>query len=196
MDERFFDGPAFDGDSRAKNNHRLHACGDPEQWGGAQSAAITIAAGGANPTQDAQSQQFIRTQARDLIAVPWDLLCTWTLQGLHQTAGNSDDTIFFALEITVGSGRTSTSFLFPLVIINAGSAVATIAQQNPAAGSNGLFPLPPNVAGDFTGIAQTFEPTPGVSMAVRVIISGSSTAPSHTVKGSAVVILSPRGYPL
>src|SRR5260221_5514473 len=124
---------------RARNTARFKWAGDPDQWGG----RATFSANGPPSTPvDTYGTQVLRAQTEDLVSLAWDLVATWSVDGL--VAG---DVGFLALEMTVGTGQATSLLYLLLASIENGALVG----QNAGAKLLG-FEASPNGALPYSGV--------------------------------------------
>jgi hypothetical protein len=135
--------------------------GDPERWGGTSKIKAVVTASTNQPHAGAQC---LRAQTRELIATTWDFFVTWTLSGIVL----ADDSLDLFLDVTLGTGQSSSRALMRL---SAKAAGAPPTQQNPPATAFGWEPVPSLQTGVYNGVAVTSAPVPAAAVAARPIIT-------------------------
>lgn len=176
----------FDAPSRARNTSELPWVGDPERWGGSDVVVITTdpAAGEGN----AQGNQILRAQTRDLIAVGWDFLCTWTAEGFNDVT----DTISVALLVTLGVGQGGLN----QILWDCGTLSPAGNTPNPQAVALGWRPFNFSAAAFVGngGVAISGQPLVACALAASPLVFVSTVGVVHTVRTSVSASCAPRGW--
>jgi hypothetical protein len=177
-------------EGRAGNAHRYRWAGDPERWGAQGKAIIIVPAAGIAPRPPfvAHSEQVLRTQPEDLVAIGWDLVSTWTLENL-----DPGDSGVLSLEVSIGSGQTRSSLLWRLATIVAGVATT----QNAGAAAFGWFPDPMLASATRqVGVALSAQPiiSNALSGRARLDIQVTAAAPAHNILLSLNAHCAPRSW--
>jgi hypothetical protein len=146
---------------RARNvDLKTRWAGDPERWGGTSELAGTVT----QNSQQLAGTQCLRANTRDLVAISWDIFCTWTIEGIVV----ADDQFDLFLEVSLGTGQTTSQALWVLSTKAIGG-VPTL--QNAGAVTLGWKALPTAAVGVYNGIAVGQEPIPAVALNARALLS-------------------------
>jgi len=177
---------------RARNVHlQTRWAGDPERWGGSSKVSGLSIGGIGNPQTTAYGPQILRAQCSELIAVGWDIVATWTLEGVDTV----HDKGVLALEVTVGTGQATSTLWWELASIVIGVPPTT---QNAGAVTLGWFPAPPSAATIFPGVAVSAQPIIATALNVRPVLRiGHATAigaVDHTVTAHVLAHCAPRSW--
>jgi len=176
-----------EGSPRASNTHpRLS--GDPERWGAHSTAEVAIAAAASPGDFVVYSQQMLRAETRDLVAIGWDLLVVSSITGL-----NVADRGFLALELTIGTGQANS-----ILLLLCGNIVAgVLASQNPAALAQGYSPVRSlglsALADAQRNVAISGSPIVATSLSARAVLAITSGA-AHTLKLDVNAHCAPRSW--
>jgi len=177
-------------ESRARQAKRYRWAGDPERWGGQGTATLAVPPPGIAPRvfPPLYSQQILRSQTEDLVAISWDLVSTWTLVGL-----DPGDSGTLSLEVTIGSGYARSSLLWLLATIVAGVATT----QNAGAAAFGWFP-DPTLASATAQVGVAFSAQPilagALSARARLQLNVAGAAPAHVVNLDLNAHCAPRSW--
>ena len=175
---------------RAGNPHRYRWAGDPERWGAQGKAMLNIPPPGIAPRVllPVVTEQVLRTQPEDLVAIGWDLVSTWILDGL-----DPGDSGVLSLEVSIGSGYTRSTLLWRLATI----VLGVMTTQNLGAAAFGWFPDPTfNSATRQSGVAISAQPiiANALSARARLDLQTSAAAPAHVVNLSLNAHCAPRSW--
>jgi len=165
---------AFD---RGRNARIFSWAGDPERWGG--TAAVVATSNGTRTF----GGQILRAQTQDLVACGWDLVATWTMEGLDPTDAGSLD-----LEVSIGTGQATSTLLWRLAAIVAGAPTT----QNAGALHLGWDPLPPPTG--FAGVALSEAPIIAAAINARPSLRVTTGALQHRVTAHVIAHCAPRSW--
>lgn len=171
----------FQRESRARNMRRLPWVGDPERWGGHASGTFNISAAG-GPVLQFFTPEVFRAQTQDLIAVGWDLLASWSIQGFQQ----ANDSVQCVIELSLGVGQVTSVIAWDLGSLSPAGNV-----PNPVAAALGIIPPISVRAG---GVAVSGSPFIATALTGRALVSLSTTAAAHNVTVSINAQCAPRSW--
>ena len=176
----------FDASSRARNKSELPWVGDPERWGGSDMVIATAdPAGGGPPSYT--GKQLIRAQTRDLVAVGWDLLCTWTAAGFNAVT----DTITVGLLVTIGAGQATSEIFWDCGTLSPAGNV-----PNPQAVALGWRPFNFSAAAFVGngGVAISGQPVIACNLNAFPLVFVSTAGVLHTLQVSINAHCAPRAW--